>query len=182
MRAWFSLTMLLLLLSSCTTPPNGALRADENAVIAAVVKQEFGKDPGLLVLQAESRSFDPDWDRLREELPQLQEETLANYRAQNANTSLLQEFLDLPMEVVFLTESESKAIFEQGGWDAFYARFPKAHGLTALSRVGFNRERTQALVYMGTMSHYLAGAGFFYLLEKERGSWKVKGQLMVWIS
>lgn len=158
------------------------MTADENAVIAAVLEQEFGRDVGMLVLRAETRPFVPDWDRLRERLPDLEAETIAGYSARNARSSPLRQFLDLPMEARLLTEDEWKAILDQGGWDAFYARFPGAPGLTELSRVGFNRERTQALIYMGTMSHYLAGAGFFYLLEKEGDSWKVKDQVMVWIS
>ena len=68
------------------------------------------------------------------------------------------------------------------GWEEFYRRYPDSPGITTLSRVGFNRERTEALVYMGAQLHYLAGAGNLYRLEKQDGVWKIVEKVMLWIS
>jgi hypothetical protein len=40
----------------------------------------------------------------------------------------------------------------------------------------------QALVYAGNQSHWLAGAGYFYLLSKKDGVWVIQADTMVWIS
>jgi hypothetical protein len=94
----------------------------------------------------------------------------------------LEQRFDLPVEVVLLTQPEIQVIFSQGGWDAFYKQYPQSQGTLVFSRVGFNPAVDQALVYAGNQSHYLAGAGYYYLLARENGAWTVKGQLMVWIS
>jgi hypothetical protein len=70
----------------------------------------------------------------------------------------------------------------QDGWQLFYEQYPDAPGITTLSRVGFNYAFDQALVYVGTLSHYLAGAGYYVLLKKVNGSWIVDQQVMSWIS
>ena len=51
-----------------------------------------------------------------------------------------------------------------------------------ISQVGFNETLDQALVYVGTMSHWLAGAGYYVLLNKVNGAWIVDQQVMTWIS
>jgi hypothetical protein len=64
----------------------------------------------------------------------------------------------------------------------FYERYPNTPGITTLSRVGFNEPLDQALVYIGTMSHWKAGVGYYVLLSKVNGSWLVEQQVMTWIS
>lgn len=51
-----------------------------------------------------------------------------------------------------------------------------------LSRVGFNSDRTRALVYVGNQSHWLTGAGFYLVLVKTKGGWSVEHEFMSWIS
>jgi hypothetical protein len=75
-------------------------------------------------------------------------------------------------------------IFSQNrdGWQLFYEQYPDAPGITTLSRVSFNNTFDQALVYVGTLSHWLAGAGYYVLLKKDNGAWVVDQQVMSWIS
>jgi hypothetical protein len=70
----------------------------------------------------------------------------------------------------------------QDGWQLFYEQYPGTPGITTISQVGFNVNFDQALVYVGTMSHWLAGAGYFMLLNKVNGAWIVDQQVMSWIS
>ncbi|MCD6235101.1 MAG: hypothetical protein J7K63_08715 [Candidatus Marinimicrobia bacterium] len=51
-----------------------------------------------------------------------------------------------------------------------------------LSAIGYNDEKTQALVETGILSAPLVGAGYLYFLEYEEGTWVIKKQLMIWIS
>ena len=51
-----------------------------------------------------------------------------------------------------------------------------------LSRVGFNQDQTQALVYIGNQEGPLSGAGYIVLLNKQFGNWELKQKIMVWIS
>jgi hypothetical protein len=92
--------------------------------------------------------------------------------------------MELGQVYVLLTEENMRQIFNinQNGWDVFYADYPGAPGITTLSRVGFNDAMDQALVYVGTQSHWLAGAGYIVLLVKVEGVWVIDQQVMTWIS
>ena len=54
-----------------------------------------------------------------------------------------------------------------------YSRYPRSQGVTLLSRVGFSRDRTLAVVLDGTMRAPLYGHGFVYLLRKVKGEWRI---------
>ena len=45
-----------------------------------------------------------------------------------------------------------------------------------------NKEKDQALVYVGNQAHYLAGRGYYVLLTKENDIWGIKKDVMTWIS
>ena len=74
-----------------------------------------------------------------------------------------------------------KAIFH-GNWGElqwinYYRRFPDSRGFTMLSRIGFNTERTQALLYIGSRCGPGCGDIHFLLLEKTNGVWATKKEL-----
>ncbi len=67
-------------------------------------------------------------------------------------------------------------------WVKFHKRFPGSHGILQFSRVGFNRDRTQALFYLGNQWDSLAGNGCFVLMGKSEGNWKLIAQVGLWAS
>jgi hypothetical protein len=110
--------------------------------------------------------------------------TVDNFRARNDASYPVSPRMDLGAPYVLLTRDQMTQLFNQNqdGWQLFYERYPGTPGITTLSRVGFNAAFDQALVYVGTMSHWLAGAGYFVLLKKVNGAWVVDQQVMSWIS
>jgi hypothetical protein len=110
--------------------------------------------------------------------------TADNFRARNDASYPVSPRMDLGVPYVLLTRDQMTQLFNQNqdGWQLFYEQYPGAPGITTLSRVGFNAAFDQALVYVGTMSHWLAGAGYFVLLNKVNGAWVVDQQVMSWIS
>ncbi len=87
---------------------------------------------------------------------------------------------DLPH--VLISNKEIDRILNHGGWDDFYERYPDCRGIVWLSRVGFNSNRSQALLYFGNQYTEYAGEGYLILLTKMNGAWKVAAQVTVWIS
>jgi hypothetical protein len=85
-------------------------------------------------------------------------------------------------EVILLTDDESKKLVESGGWEPFHKKYPKAPGITLVSRPGLNAERTRALLYIGTSCDMLCGEGVFFLLGKDGGQWKVLHKETIWVS
>ena len=135
--------------------------------------------------------------RIREALPGAQAETIADFERKNATPQELRadlffrprpspggkDRIVLGPEVKLISEGEKNKLFQKGdGWKRFYATYPESQGILDVSRVGFNGDRTQALVYAGNQSHWLAGAGFYVLLEKKDGKWEIAAKDGCWIS
>jgi hypothetical protein len=88
-----------------------------------------------------------------------------------------------PQEVDMIPAEVLDEMFgKNDGWRTFYRRYPKAGGILTLSRVGFNHEKTAALLYAGVQSDWLAGAGYLILFEKQSDKWVVTKRESVWIS
>jgi hypothetical protein len=123
-------------------------------------------------------------DRMLLDMHDLEQSTAENFSARNVTTTPVSPDMELGAEYVLVSQEEMSQIFSQNrdGWVLFYERYPNTPGITTLSRVGFNEPLDQALVYIGTMSHWKAGVGYYVLLSKVNGSWLVEQQVMTWIS
>lgn len=91
--------------------------------------------------------------------------------------------IERPYELI--SADELKATFEQGlpGWKKFYDQHPDSGGWIELSAVGFNADKTIAVVYMGHSCGGLCGGGAFHVLQKRDGKWiplEWKGTRCAW--
>lgn len=68
------------------------------------------------------------------------------------------------------------------GWEGFYDRFPGASGLGSISMPVYTQGGTYASVFLDSACGGLCGAGFEFVLRKERGVWIVKERIPRWIS
>jgi len=69
---------------------------------------------------------------------------------------------------------------KNGGWEKFRKKYPFAGGISYLSRPGFNKGRTQAVVAVHHQAGYDMGVGYRVYLEKspKRGEWVIRGAVM----
>jgi hypothetical protein len=79
------------------------------------------------------------------------------------------------------------SLFEKGssGWDDFYAAHPNSGGWFDLSAVGFNEDKTIAVVYMSNHCGWVCGRGDFKVLQKREGKWEDlpwQGGRCLWVS
>jgi len=172
------------------TPTAPDIETEEEAVYAALFDEMYG-EPQMLVLVAVTETApmsventDSTLEYVISQMNGLSEETVAGFRSRNETAYPLRPDMDLGLPYVLLTRDQFNEIFDvnTSGWDVFYTRYPNSPGLTSVSRVGFNADFTQALVYIGTQSHWLIGAGYYVLLAKTGGRWQVEQQVMTWIS
>lgn len=185
--------MILLLLNvlACkalnpTPKPTAAdIEREEQAVYSFFV--HAGNGPAVL-LQDTATDISTDdpkqsMDYIKSGLPSASKETLNSFIDRNEKPAPLSPDMQLESEYVLISADEMQTIFHQAdGWDTFYKKYPGSGGYTVLSRVGFNDTLDQAMLYVGNMAGPLMGAGFYYLLEKKGGEWRVIEQVMAWIS
>jgi hypothetical protein len=67
-------------------------------------------------------------------------------------------------------------------WHKFMTKHANTPGIIIVSRIGFNRDRDQAVVYSGMSCGPLCGQGEFTWLTKHNGVWGVESSNVVWIS
>jgi hypothetical protein len=85
---------------------------------------------------------------------------------------VIEPFSDVP-KLRFISQSQESKIFA-GGWAEFHKRYGKGSETVTVSRVGFNPDKTLALLHaIGAIGHN-AAAGELYVLERKNGARVIK--------
>jgi len=79
----------------------------------------------------------------------------------------------------FVSHTESETIFK-AGWKEFHKRYGKDASSLQFSRVGFNSDKTLALLHVSSGGDAMAGGGTLYLFECKAGKWSVKTSIGTW--
>jgi hypothetical protein len=109
-------------------------------------------------------------------------DAIVNYKRVNDKPWLLQRWLRIEKDYKLVTADTIKVVL-QDGWDGFYRRYPGSGGYFTVSAVGFNEDKTLAVVHTGSSCGSLCGLWGFHLLEKVDGKWRqVPGAACVTVS
>ncbi len=120
---------------------------------------------------------------LRDNLDGLDEETLADFLAKNREQHPVEPDLNPGGRLICVDDEEFHLIFRDGeGWERFRRTFPESDGTLRFSRVGFDRDVTQAMLYAGQQFDWNVGSGGFWLFSKAGGAWVESGRAGTWIS
>lgn len=68
------------------------------------------------------------------------------------------------------------------GWSNFYRKYPNSNGTIEMSRVGFNSDKSQAIVAVGHYYGSLGADGLLIYLTKEQNSWRIIKTINSWVS
>ena len=113
---------------------------------------------------------------------------IAAYHEANKVPWLLQPKFDTSVSYQLVSRASIERIFKEkgvAGWQDFYAKYPGSGGAISMSAVGFNADKTIAIVYMGHSCGGLCGGGRYHVLRKTDGKWSEidwKGMSCVWAS
>lgn len=103
----------------------------------------------------------------------IMKDAIANFVELNKISWSLQRMLNLDMPYKLITDEEFKSVFKQDNWDwrEFYKKYPDSGGVIKLSAVGFNADKTIAIVFVSHNCGSLCGGGDFHVLQKQEGKW-----------
>jgi len=113
---------------------------------------------------------------------------IAAYREVNKTKWLLRPKFASSIPYQFVSAASIKEIFAKkgvDGWKDFYKAHPHSGGVTSLSAVGFNSDKSLAIVYMGNSCGGLCGFGTYHVLKKTEGVWteiEWHGAICTWAS
>jgi hypothetical protein len=100
------------------------------------------------------------------------------YEAANAETAKLKELFRFSVDYVLVSKKKGLGLLakDQGETKHFNKAYPGSEtvGLVGLSRVGFNADHTQALIYAVHWCGSGCGDGMFVLLRKENNQWNIR--------
>jgi hypothetical protein len=165
------------------TPPAAYNDADAHAVYSTIIPNTWPitvARTGKLVIETQTRDYPSFGDGNDVCLkPDPSEESilgpvLKSYKEANKQTWLLQRKFDLAIEYELVPRETIAAIFkgkDVEGWKDFYDRYPNSGGTSHMSAVGFNADKTLALVYVGHSCGGLCGGGSYHLLKKTGDKW-----------
>jgi|SRR5882672_1995906 len=91
----------------------------------------------------------------------------------NLCSDQLQEHFTIPAQYELATDTEIASGFQQ--------RFPRNYGYLTFTRVGFNRDLTEAVFYTEHVCG-LCGGGKYVYMRKLKGGWTVQAESGTWIS
>ncbi len=182
------IVFFLLACQLITTRATSGPRPEEYTVYVDLIQEMYPAEL-IVILDHTSTGFDNSeqgmqhtLDFIKEAVPDIAQDMLENFAAVNKQEYPLKDSFT-GIRCVLISDKKLDEIFSsQGGWDTFYAYYPNSQGQMTLSRVGFNRNMDQALLYVGNQSHGRSGAGYFVVLEKIDGRWNIKNKMMFWIS
>jgi len=135
-------------------------------------EQSYGFAKGTLVIQEETAApVKLEENCLTAEAAREFKEAIEDYKHHSEPMLLQRRFeVDKPYELV--TTETIRTLIKEHDWDEFYKRYPDSGGIIRMTAVGFNRQKTLAIVFTGSQCNNLCGRGSFVLLKKVEGKWK----------
>jgi len=162
---------------------------DEYAVYAAALTDFGGIGSCVVIANTSIHGRVEDLDNVLsfpiDDARYLSNDLITDFKSKNRHSHILAGHFPNNVNVTLLSESEHDRLFRgsiEGGWDAFYRKYPGANGITRLSRAGFNRQRDTALVYVSNVRNAEVGSGAYLMLAKKDDRWKVISKTRGWIT
>jgi hypothetical protein len=166
---------------------------EEALVYAAALDEIFtqkkimNKPVKLIVLENTTRFDDFDGEtifsadlNLKSLSKDLKPETIQNFTAQNAKRQPITSPAKGTLKVELLDGKEVQDTVQFGRWKKLFTTYPDSSGVVSVSKVGFDKTGTQALVYVANVYAEETGQGTILFLQKVGQQWKVKEKVLNW--
>lgn len=103
---------------------------------------------------------------------------ILNLLVANLRPEQLHEHFTIPVQYILATENDVRTY---GHGPSFGQRFARSYGYLTFTRVGFNRQLTEAVFYTEHVCG-LCGEGKYVYMQKLNGKWFVQAESGTWIS
>jgi hypothetical protein len=135
-------------------------------------EQSYGLAKSTVVIQEETvASVKLNDDCLTPQAVREFKDAIEDYKRHNEPMVLQRKFkIDKPYELVSTKAIET--LIKNYDWNSFYKQYPNSGGIIRMSAVGFNRQKTLAIVDTGSTCNNQCGRGSLHLLKKIDGKWK----------
>jgi len=168
------------------------ITSEEYAVYSSLIQSMYVKEGvKTIVIGKHTQFYRVNWANpedyrksILEELRPISQETIEDFEKKNEEKGELARRLALTVKYVLLG-NQSQATSPEDytkQWKEFYEKYPNSPGIISLSRVGFNSNKDQAVVYVANSCAGLCGKGYYVFLMKSDKGWIVQKEMMLWVS
>ena len=176
-----------------SAPPPASLTDDDSAVYTAVLRELYQAAKGRPIILSDQTAIGVPPGMLTN-LPVQGPQTIAflnpispearqNFEDLNHASLHLQPPCKFAPECTLVDIADiALQVKNAKAWRKFMTKHANTPGIIIVSRIGFNRDRDQAVVYSGMSCGPLCGQGEFTWLTKHDGVWGVESSNVVWIS
>jgi hypothetical protein len=171
-----------------------AIQKEEPLVYAAVIDELFsGKnlsDKPIKALLLENRTRFDDFEGEAVINPKVagtplftgvKPETMDSFIKQNAQRSQLTASIKASVKLQTVEDKLVQETIKGNLWKKLYAAYPDCAGIISLSKIGFDKEGKQALVYVAHVYGEDTGRGAILFLQKTGQQWKVQEKTFNWV-
>jgi hypothetical protein len=135
---------------------------------------DYGTGGGVLLIQQMTSTLELQADvvpRIAENLKGVEASTLTNFRQVVRESGVLEREFSLPTTYVITSQTDIASGKVKGDY-----------GYLALSRVGFNRNGTQALFHVDHFCGLCGGSGYVLMKKNIFGTWKMQREFFTIVS
>jgi hypothetical protein len=167
----------LCLLTGCRSQQRANTYDDDEAY---AVYSSILPDTNPLVVRESTTTYELCLRPLDDQSEKVLRPALDDYLKVNSKAWLLRP-TSRSRQYTILREEELKSTFSSGtegvqsekAWKTFFQRHPSYQGWMEVSAVGFNADKTIAVVYVGYHCGEECGGGEFKALQKQDGKWQL---------
>jgi hypothetical protein len=112
----------------------------------------------------------------------VEQETLDDFASKAEQIDLLSKHFKLSVPYSLISLESLQKIFRPSayeGWEAFYKKYPDSSGIISFSRIGFNKRKDQALVYVDVSRCSRWMEGSYMLFFKVKNKWVLRTKKIV---
>ncbi len=177
--------------------PTAAIDDEEYAVYSALIQSLYANGAKMLVIDnfvsgcvpvgnnAEGeRAWQQSLDKLPTKLPKLSPKTIADFKSKARFCRNIEAKLTLPTKYVLISQADRRAIFSKAdvnkSWQSFQQKYPGANGYINVSNIGFNEDRTQALIDTFRKCGDKCGGEKMVVVTKVNGKWSIIATHKIW--
>jgi hypothetical protein len=194
MRGYLRNVFMLTAVVSCSRLPTTGLTDDPpdlavyQAVIDSLLTPRILGPTNKLVLLDSTSAFESltglaDFSKL----PEVDSGLIRDFALRNREPRSLHSLKALSGRLpIFFVEARVLSSLPHGDpekyWDAFVTLYPKSTGHISLSSIGYNKDRTVAMLVINLECGSLCGSGDIVTLKRVGAKWRVTGVQNMWMS
>lgn len=187
----FSILAVLIIMScsdDSSSPVQVATEEDQYDIYSLLLDSNYINYTKLAVYENNPVSYISEYDdyykHIVQDFPTISKETVISFcNDVNQPGLIVSNKFTTKKEIVMVTSKDLESVSnDELKWDEDFKKlFPGTNGLIKLSKIGYNSNYTQALVYFSHQVSLLSTGEYFVLFEKINGKWIYKGCMDFWI-